>query len=258
MKITFIGAGNVATHLADAMAKAGHDIMQIYSRTAQSARELADRIGCKSIATKPDELNCDSDLYVMSVTDNALPQLAQQLTEGRDHALWVHTAGSIPMDVLPCERRGVFYPMQTFSKQKAVDFRSIPIFIEAHNADDAEVLRALAATLSDNVYPCSSDKRAFLHLAAVFCCNFANHCSTLSAHLLEKHGIPFDVMLPLIDETIGKLHTMHPRDAQTGPAVRNDSHVIAKHVQMLDAEGEHHLSDIYQLMSKSIQTYDKL
>ena len=253
MKITLIGAGNLATNLAFALVEAGHEIRQIYSRTDASAKELAEKAGVRAFTSQISAINKDSDIYIVSITDKALSETAPRLVEGREQALWLHTAGSMPMDILTCRRRGVLYPMQTFSKQKRVSFRAIPIFIESAEAEDLRLLKKLAQSLSDSVYELSSQERPYLHLAAVFCCNFANHCSTLAARLLEKHGIPFSVMLPLIDETTQKLHTLPPAEAQTGPASRGDENVMGKHLHILQSEGETTLANIYQLMSQSIR-----
>ena len=154
------------------------------------------------------------------------------------------------------ERYGVFYPMQTFSKQREVNFQEVPFFVEAKRPEDVEFLKAVAATLSEKVYEASSEQRKSLHLAAVFICNFTNHMYALAADLLEKYNLPFDVMLPLIDETARKVHELAPRDAQTGPAVRYDENVMNNHLAMLvDSPA---LQEIYKLMSKSIHEHHQL
>ena len=154
------------------------------------------------------------------------------------------------------ERYGVFYPMQTFSKQREVNFQEVPFFVEAKRPEDVELLKAVAATLSEKVYEASSEQRKSLHLAAVFICNFTNHMYALAADLLEKYNLPFDVMLPLIDETARKVHELAPRDAQTGPAVRYDENVMNNHLAMLvDSPA---LQGIYKLMSKSIHEHHQL
>jgi predicted short-subunit dehydrogenase-like oxidoreductase (DUF2520 family) len=140
---------------------------------------------------------------------------------------------------------GVLYPMQTFSMEREVDFRAIPLFIEGADAR----IRQLAESISEHVYELSSDDRKYLHLAAVFACNFANHCYTLAAEVLEKKGLPFDVMLPLVDETARKVHELHPKEAQTGPAIRGDKNVMAAQAALLDSR----MQAIYNLMSESIQ-----
>ena len=253
MKVTLIGSGNLATSLAFALVKAKHDLVQIYSRTETSAQLLAEKVGVQAFTSETTAINKESDIYIVSISDAALERLIPKLTEGREHALWVHTAGSMHMDVFQCQRRGVFYPMQTFSKQKIVDFATIPIFLEAHVEDDLQLLHHFASTLSHSIYHLNSNDRPFLHLAAVFCCNFANHCSTLAAKLLKRHDIPFEVMLPLIDETTQKLHKLTPADAQTGPAIRHDKNVMDKHMKMLRNDHEPHLAYLYELLSQSIQ-----
>ena len=250
MKIVLIGAGNLATNLGKALFRAGHEIVQVYSRTEASASELAEVLQCE-YTTNLNEVAKQADIFIISVKDAVLASVASALLEGRKGQLFVHTAGSMSMDLLPFERRGVFYPMQTFSKSKEVDFSVIPCFIEAKKEDDLKSLRALALTISDTVYELDSENRKYLHLSAVFCCNFANHCFSLGADLLKKHcDIPFSVMLPLIDETASKLYSMSPQEAQTGPAVRWDTNVMDKHLQLLADEPE--MRRIYELMSKSI------
>lgn len=152
-------------------------------------------------------------------------------------------------------RYGVLYPMQTFSKQRDVDFSALPFFIEASSPAELNLLRAVASALSSKVYEATSDQRRHLHLAAVFACNFVNHMYALSAQILEKHGIPFDVMLPLTDETARKIHELSPMQAQTGPAVRYDINVIDKHMEMLAEEKTLH--ELYKSISESIHSLHK-
>lgn len=249
MRVAFVGAGNLATSMAVALHEAGHAIVQVYSRTEESSSALASRVGATAISNFAD-LSDDADIYIISVSDSALEDVAEQAVKGREDSLFVHTAGSIPMDVIPVRRRGVVYPMQSFSKQRLVDFSSIPVFIEAANADDLLLLKQLALSISGSVSELSSADRLYLHLAAVFCSNFVNHCYALSEEILNKHGIPFSAMYPLLDEVAKKVHTVSPKDAQTGPASRHDWNVVNKHLMMLaDNPG---LQSIYQLMSKSI------
>lgn len=255
--IVFVGAGNLATNLAKALYRKGFRIVQIFSRTEESARNLALQVEA-DYTTDLKELTGDAKLYIVSLKDAAFVELLPQIAEGKEHALLVHTAGSIPMSVWEghTQRYGVFYPMQTFSKQREVKFDEIPFFIEAKTAEDVDLLKAIAATLSDHVYEASSEQRKSLHLAAVFICNFTNHMYALAADLLEKYQLPFNVMLPLIDETARKVHELAPRDAQTGPAVRYDKNVIENHLAMLaDLPA---LQEIYKLMSKSIHEHHQL
>lgn len=255
--IVFIGAGNLATNLAKALYHKGFRIVQIYSRTEAAARTLAEQVEAE-YTTDLQEISKEAKLYIVALKDAAFTELLPQITEGKQNALLVHTAGSIPMNIWEghAERYGVFYPMQTFSKQREIDFRQIPIFVEAQRKEDTELLKAIATTLSGSVYEATSEQRKSLHLAAVFICNFTNHMYTLASELLEKYNLPFDVMLPLIDETARKVHKLTPREAQTGPAVRYDKNVINNHLTMLADSPA--LQEIYKLISQSIHEYHQL
>ena len=250
MKIVLIGAGNLATHLGKALHAAGHDMVQVFSRTMQSAETLASLLDAEPL-TDMAQVRDDADVYIFSVKDSALEQLISQLCGG-EKKVFLHTAGSMPMSVFreKALHYGVLYPMQTFSKQREVDFSIIPCFIEANDEFALKQIEGLAGQISHRVYQLSSEDRKYLHLSAVFACNFANHCYAASQELLQQHGIPFDVMLPLIDETAAKVHGMTPKDAQTGPAVRYDENVIGKQIQLL--ENQPYFQKIYDSMSKSI------
>ena len=250
MKIVLIGAGNLATHLGKALHAAGHDMVQVFSRTMQSAETLASLLDAEPL-TDMAQVRDDADVYIFSVKDSALEQLISQLCGG-EKKVFLHTAGSMPMSVFRGKalHYGVLYPMQTFSKQREVDFSIIPCFIEANDEFALKQIEGLAGQISHRVYQLSCEDRKYLHLSAVFACNFANHCYAASQKLLQQHGIPFDVMLPLIDETAAKVHGMTPKEAQTGPAVRYDENVIGKQIQLL--ENQPYFQKIYDCMSKSI------
>ena len=238
--IVLIGAGNLATNLAKALYRKGFRIVQVYSRTEESARELAQKVEAE-YTTDLAEVNPYAKLYIVSLKDSAFAELLQGIVEGkREEALMVHTAGSIPMNVWEghVPHYGVFYPMQTFSKQREVDFKEIPFFIEASSTEDAAFLKAIASTLSNRVYD------------AVYTCNFTNHMYALAAELLKKYNLPFDVMLPLIDETARKVHELEPKTAQTGPAIRYDENVIGNHLRMLADDPA--MQRLYELLSRSI------
>ena len=280
MKIVLIGAGNLATHLGKALHAAGHDMVQVFSRTMQSAETLASLLDAEPL-TDIAQVRDDADVYIFSVKDSALVQLVAQLCrheadglgedgaedglckdgavnalrkakKGEHERVFLHTAGSMPMSVFKgmAQHYGVLYPMQTFSKQREVDFSIIPCFVEANDEFAQKQIEGLAREISGRVYQLSSEDRKYLHLSAVFACNFANHCYAISQELLEEHGIPFDVMLPLINETAAKVHEMMPKDAQTGPAVRYDENVIGKQSKLL--ENHPHFKKVYDSMSKSI------
>jgi predicted short-subunit dehydrogenase-like oxidoreductase (DUF2520 family) len=249
--IIFVGAGNLATCLAKAFYRNGYRIMQIYSRTELSARTLAKAVAA-DYTVNLHELSANASLYIVSLTDSAFMKLLPEIIAGRERALWVHTAGSIPMSVWEnrTQRYGVLYPLQTFSKHREIDFRHIPFFIEAADRKDTDYLKSLAAVLSNKVYEADSEQRKHLHLAAVFACNFVNHLYTLSADLLEKQCFSFEVLLPLIDETARKVHELSPKHAQTGPAVRYDKEIMGKHLNMLAEMPE--MQEIYRLLSENI------
>ena len=248
MKIVFIGAGNLATRLSLAMQRVGMQIGQVYSHTEASARQLATRLGCPW-TNDLSALQEDGDLYVFSLKDTVLSDVISKVKP--NNGMWVHTAGSMPMSVFEgyAQRFGVLYPLQTFSKGMNVNFDVIPISLEANTDKNADYLKNIASALSENVRFMSSEKRRSLHLAAVFACNFTNHIYTLSYKLLENESIPADVLLPLIDETVSKIHSMPPAAAQTGPAIRYDENVINKHLAMLD---DPDMQAIYRLLSQSI------
>lgn len=248
MKIVFIGAGNLATRLSLAMQRVGMQIGQVYSRTEESARQLATQLGCPW-TNELSALQEDADLYVFSLKDTALQEVISQVKP--NGGLWVHTAGSMPMRVFEgyAARFGVLYPLQTFSKGRNVNVEVIPFFIEANTQKEMDFLKNIASALSEHVRFLSSEKRRSLHLAAVFACNFTNHIYTLAYKLLENESIPAEVLLPLIDETAAKIHSMSPAAAQTGPAIRYDENVINKHLAMLD---DPDMKAIYQLLSQSI------
>ena len=248
MKIVFIGAGNLATRLGMALFAKGNEIIQVYSRTTESAKLLGEKVNAP-YTDNIKQITPEADLYIFSVKDDVLSGLLELIPSNK--GLWVHTAGSIPMEVFykHHNRFGVFYPLQTFSKHREVNFSVIPIYIEAKNTDDLTILKNLASTISDNVIEATSKQRKYLHVAAVFACNFTNHMYAIAAKLLEDKGLRFDQLLPLIDETAQKVHTLHPLDAQTGPAIRFDENVINRHLDMLIDED---LKKIYRLLSESI------
>lgn len=250
MDIVFVGAGRLATNLAKALRDAGHHVMAVYSRTMESASALAAQVG--GIPTDCiDNLPTKADVFILSVKDAVLPTVAELLRKGRGEQVFLHTAGSIPLTVFGVHAHcGVLYPMQTFSKDKAVDFTRVHIFIEGNDLSTLRLAQTLAQSVSSHVHELSSDERRYLHLAAVFACNFTNHCYALSAKMMEAHGMPFEAMYPLIRETTEKVGAMHPRDAQTGPAVRWDENVMAAQKTLLADEPD--IQQIYEIMSKSI------
>lgn len=230
MKIAIIGKGRVATHLSRALAGAGHMMTECGGRQRTHA--------------VPE----DADIIILAIKDDAIATVAQEFA-GRD-CLVLHTSGSVAMGTLPCRHRGVIYPMQTFSVEREVDFRKVPLFLETAMEEDMPLLTRLAASISDMYMRMDGEKRRVMHLAAVLCCNFANHLYDIAHGLMDREDIPFDVLFPLIDETCAKIHDLTPHEAQTGPAVRWDEKVMAWHMDMLQSPLHR---EIYRLMSESIR-----
>ncbi|RHJ92562.1 Rossmann-like and DUF2520 domain-containing protein [Parabacteroides bouchesdurhonensis] len=248
MRVVFIGAGNLATRLSLKMQRVGMTIEQVYSHTPEHAKSLADKLH-SSWTTELENITAEADLYVFSLKDKVLQEVISGVKP--NNGLWIHTAGSMPMNVFEgyTNNYGVLYPLQTFSKEREVNFSVVPFFLEANSLENKEILFKIASLLSDNVQFLSSEKRKYLHLAAVFACNFTNHIYTLAGKILAEQKIPTDVLLPLIDETAAKIHSMSPAMAQTGPAIRYDENVINKQLTMLD---DPEMKAIYQLISRSI------
>ena len=251
MKVTLIGAGNLATQLGKSLKKAGVIISQVYSRTEDSARTLGELLEAEWL-TDIKALRYEADIYIFSVKDSVLCELISEACKGRGDKLFLHTAGSMPMSCFEGKvlHYGVFYPMQTFSKAKDVDFERIPVFIEGNSIETEDVIRSLANKLSQRVIRLSSADRKYLHLAAVWACNFTNYCYTVASDILGEHGIPFDVMLPLINETTEKIQKISPKEVQTGPAVRGDRNVMSKQLELMN--GKEDLQELYKMLSKGI------
>lgn len=249
MRITIIGSGNVATHLAAAFKNAGHRIIQVYSRDMQHAALLAYHVGAEAI-DKLESANPETDIFIISVKDDFIPLIAERLSgHGKPIA---HTSGATDLQALLnfTANAGVFYPLQTFSKNKEVDFLSVPLCIEGANEQITKQLVELARTVSNNVYAISSAQRKVLHLAAVFACNFPNYLYNAAQQLLAQNDMGFEMLRPLILETAQKVQNHLPAEVQTGPAIRNDENTMAAHLQMLDNEPD--LKRIYELLSQEI------
>ena len=249
MRIVLFGSGNLATQLGLALHSVNVEITQIFGRTERSVSQLAGLLGCSWTMSKK-EILTDADLYIVAVSDDALGEVLSGIPLA--NRLVVHTSGSLPMDVLSSftSEYGVFYPLQTFSAGRDIDFREIPVCLEASSGDNLEKLRQLASTLSDKVVSIHSDDRRQLHLAAVFVCNFANHFFGIGETLLEERNLDFSLLKPLILETARKGVSLSPLAAQTGPAVRNNKAIMEKHLAML--EGHPEWQELYQLISKNI------
>jgi predicted short-subunit dehydrogenase-like oxidoreductase (DUF2520 family) len=246
-----IGAGNLATHLSKALYDTGFDIVQVYSRSKRSATDLADALKT-NYTVSIDKIVTDASLYIISVSDDAISGLVDRLPVKEQ--LVVHTAGSVPMDIFSgkLENYGVMYPLQTFSKERPVDFSNIPVFIEASSSGNLEKLRMVTQKVSSRVYEMPSDKRIYLHLSAVFGCNFVNSMYGVAADILQETGCSFDVLSSLILETAQKaIISNDPGKVQTGPAIRKDQHVMNKHIALLSDHPE--WQDLYIQISRFIK-----
>ena len=245
ISIVIIGTGNVAYHLISSLSKAQNiDIIQVFSRT-QKTLDLD--FPQEKIVSDFTQLK-KADLYIISVTDNAIKDVASQIPF--QNQLVVHTSGSSSIDYLNAKnRKGVLYPLQTFSKNKSIDFSEIPICIEAENEKDFKILEEVAKSLSSKIFRIDSNQRKSLHVAAVFVCNFVNHLYELGNQICEENEIPFEILYPLIEETATKIKTLSPKDAQTGPAKRNDTETINLHLNSLTDDNK---KEIYKLLTKSI------
>ena len=243
--IVLFGAGNLATHLFKAFLKADKfKVIQVYNHKLESLEFFKNKT--KTTTNLADVL--PADIYLLALKDDVIQELAQKVIYKK--ALVLHTSGATPMSVFDnFERFGVFYPLQTFSKNKAVDFKNIPICIEANNEQDLQLIDQLAREVSEKVYRISSDQRKSLHVAAVFVSNFVNYLYTEGQDICERNQIPFEILHPLILETASKIIDLSPKEAQTGPATRNDLAVINSHLELLNEEQQ----KIYQILTGSIQ-----
>ncbi len=248
MRITIIGSGNVATHLGAALKNAGHRMVQVYSRNIQAAALLAYHIG----AEPTDNLNTllNTNVFLVAVKDDAIAEVAKQLI--RYNTLIVHTSGAVSLQTLTnlTDRAGVFYPLQTFSKEKEVNFRDVPLCIEGAGEIIKDNLIELAQTISNKVQLIDSGKRKILHLAAVFACNFPNYLYYVAQQLLQNNQLDFNLLKPLIAETADKIQDRLPSAVQTGPAAREDVQTMATHLQMLSDHA--FLQTLYQLLSEGV------
>lgn len=251
MKIALLGSGALAENLAFALQNGGHEIVQVFSRTLGNARSLAEKIGCKFTADFGEIT--EAELYIYAISDSALAEVARKKL--RKNGIHIHTCGSVSAEIFAGEKEnfGVFYPLQTFSKGKKVDFKNVPIFIEGNNDFTLETLKILAKSISENFYILNSEEREKLHLAAVFACNFSNAMCAISSEILGE--IPFSVMLPLLKETVEKLQILPPKKAQSGPARRGDENTISRHISAL--ENNPRWREIYKIVTEEIRSWEE-
>lgn len=244
--INIIGAGNVVYHLLQALNKSSH--YKIQNVAVRSLEKALDFIPEKLTVSHINQLQ-KADITLISVTDNAIEQVSGAISY--NDSLVVHTSGTTALEVLNDKnRKGVFYPLQTFSKNKEIDFKEVPLCLEAENEVDLNELKNLAKELSDNVFEISSEQRKSLHVAAVFVSNFTNHLYSIGNEICNENNISFNILKPLIKETADKINYLSPKEAQTGPAVRFDTKTTNAHEDFLKNKTH---KEIYKLITQSIQ-----
>lgn len=250
VKVVLLGGGNVGYHLTNNLLNnTTIQLIQVYNRSIEKIEYLKTKT---TITNKIEDL-LDADIYIICISDNYIAEISAKIKF--KNKLIVHTSGSVSInEINSTHRKGVFYLLQTFSKERNLDFSTIPICLEASSKSDLEILTVLAKSISNNIYNISSEQRKALHVAAVFVNNFVNHLYQIGNQICETNNVPFNVLKPLILETAQKINTLNPIDAQTGPAKRNDTSTIDKHKTMLTIQQK----EIYTLLTKSIQqTYGK-
>lgn len=228
ISVVILGNGNVATHLFNAFLKAKN-----ISVSKINSRELV------NIPT--------SDVTIIAVSDDAIQTVSKSIQDRK--GLITHTSGAVDIDVIINNRKGVFYPLQSFSKDKSIHFNTVPFCLETKNEDDFRLLETLAKSIGEKTYTINSEQRKKLHVAAVFVNNFSNHMYKIANDICKKNDVPFEILYPLIEETAKKVQSISPEKAQTGPAKRNDVQTIQNHLENLNLQQQ----KIYQLLTKSIQ-----
>lgn len=254
IKVSIIGSGNVAQHLIVALQNsiingAEIELVQVFARQKTTLSHLLD---FNKITDNWSAL-AEADLYIIAVSDDAISTVSEQIPY--KNKLVVHTSGGISLEAIASNnRKGVFYPLQTFSKNKAIDFKTVPICIESQNASDYQLLQKVAQTISYSVFAINSEQRKALHLAAVFVNNFTNHLYKIGNDICIENNLPFEILSPLIQETAEKITQLSPNEAQTGPAIRNDNATINAHLSFLSDENQ---KNIYKILTQSIQNDGK-
>lgn len=258
MDVSFIGSGNLAWHLAPALDNAGYVVREVYSRNPKHAEALTERLYQADVKASLDFSASKSNLFVIATTDDAIQEVAMNIVLP-DEATLIHCSGNQPLSILQfaaAAHTGVLYPLQTFSQSKRVDFQSIPIFVESSTPGSEKQLMAMAKAISHKVRKITSEERKALHVAAVFASNFPNHMLAISKSILQSNSLDFELLKPLILETINKAVTLGPEASQTGPAVRGDLEVLDRHMEFLQEDEK--IAEIYRVISQHIvDTYQK-
>jgi predicted short-subunit dehydrogenase-like oxidoreductase (DUF2520 family) len=249
-RITLAGAGNVAFHLGKALVQKGYVISRVLDRTASFSEHLAEELNAESSGI-PEDGVADSDACLVCVSDDAIATVIEKLKPG--NCLMMHTAGSVPMDVFRdyAINYGVLYPLQTFTKNRPLDYSRIPFLVEANTTENLKLIHQIASSVSVITREADSVQRLYIHLAAIFASNFSNHMYELSEMLAGEHHMSFDLLKPLIEETTAKAMEISPKKAQTGPAVRGNTKVIEKHLELL--KDHPRMQDLYRMITEDIR-----
>ncbi len=243
--ITLIGSGNVATHLGLALKKNGFNIKQVYSKVLKNAEKLSLILEAEAI-NKLEKLT-DSDLTILSVSDNAIETILKNI---KDRPI-VHTSGYTGINIFnkKFNNCGVIYPLQTLNKEVSLEFSETPLCIEANNPIFEKKITKLAYSISKHIIALDSEKRKSIHIAAVFASNFTNHMLSIAYDLLKEKNIDFSILLPLVNQSIKKIKNNNPKDVQTGPAKRKDINIINHHVHDIKNT---RIKKIYKTITDSI------
>lgn len=251
-KVSILGCGNVAYHLAPALADSGVNV-EVWSRNFDHSSEVSEKSESIKQIISLDDISRDSDFYIITVSDDAIPEIAERLKPMNTRGIVAHTSGSYQLEklseILNSDNTGVFYPLQTFSKNSNPDIKEVPFFIEGSSPEVTEQLIELASRISNIVKEADSTARGHLHVAAVFANNFANCIWGIADEYLENNlGMNISVFEPLLKETLRKAMTQGPKNSQTGPAKRGDIRTIEEHISKLG----HNEAEIYKLLSSYI------
>ena len=262
MEIALLGTGNMAWHLARAIEKSGHRITDIYARDSTKAIQFAASLYDSKINQDLDFSESTAEIFILCVSDDAIEEVCSKILLP-ENAIIVHTSGAKSLEVLSSTLKiyhdlktnsGVFYPLMTFTKGKEIDFKLVPVCIEAENTETEDFLIKLGKDISNDIYLVNSSERAVLHVAAVFSCNFSNHLWAISKEIVESEELDFEMLKPLIAETFKKaMAAKHPADVQTGPAIRGDQDTLATHLNYLKDDED--LTKVYQTLTESIQDW---
>jgi predicted short-subunit dehydrogenase-like oxidoreductase (DUF2520 family) len=252
IKVSIIGAGNVATHLGQRFFDCKISLVNVFSRDYSKAQQLAKRVEATPVYQLSD-LSDEADIFIIAVKDDAIRSVAEQILF--QNKLVVHTSGATPSTVFEkaFERYGIFYPLQTFSVGQPVDFETLPICVDANSIEDLKLLEDLGKIICPNIYKIDDKERAILHVCAVMVNNFTNHLYSIANDVLDRENISMNILKPLIQETVNKIQSNSPKEMQTGPAIRKDSQTIKKHLDFLEKYPNYQM--MYRMMSESIQEF---